>query len=174
MLFLIFFFFCVDGTLHLPPPDAPLASSGAIPGTPGGPTPLRITFKRLLLNRCQTEFEATPKPEQVAQMLAATPEEERDEKELKIRTRALSNMNFVGELYNKSMLSSKIILNVLSNLVGSMQNPPTDPSPGMTSLIAFFFWFFFGFFLVFFLFVFVFVVFFFIFYFFFLFSFFSK
>jgi hypothetical protein len=122
-----------DGTLHLPPPEGnSLASSGMIPpGTPGGApgAPPRITFKRLLLNRCQMEFENAPKPEQVAAMLAELPQEDRDEKELKIRTRALSNMTFVGELFNKSMLSSKIILAVLQGLFGSMKNPPTDPTP---------------------------------------------
>lgn len=125
--------FEADGTLHLPPPEGnSLASSGLIAPTTPGATPgaaPRITFKRLLLNRCQIEFENAPKPEQVAAMLAGLGQEERDEKELKIRTRALSNMTFVGELFNKSMLSSRIILAVLEGLFGSLRNPPTDPTP---------------------------------------------
>jgi len=56
--------------------------------------------------------------------------EDREEKELKLRQRSLGNITFIGELFNKqNYFSRRVIMNVLQGLVGSMANPPTDPTP---------------------------------------------
>jgi translation initiation factor 4G len=76
------------------------------------------------LNRCQQEFEG-PKPT----VDESLPSEEREEKLMKIRRRAQGNITFIGELFNKKVISKQITLGVLVMLLGSMSNPPTDPTP---------------------------------------------
>jgi hypothetical protein len=57
------------------------------------------------------------------------PAEEQAEKLFKLRQRALGNITFIGELFNKKVLSMQITLQVLAMLLGSMSDPPNDPTP---------------------------------------------
>ncbi|KAL6061260.1 Eukaryotic translation initiation factor 4 gamma 2 [Balamuthia mandrillaris] len=64
------------------------------------------TFRRLLLNKCQEEFENKAAIEKELEKLSA---EDKLEQELKVRNRLLGNIVFIGELFKLQMLTDKII-----------------------------------------------------------------
>jgi len=85
------------------------------------------SFKRLLLNECQTSFERN---------LAPPPElgddldfEERTVAEVKYKTRMLGNIRFVGALLSRYMLASKVLIAILEELMG-------DPTPEALESVA--------------------------------------
>eukprot|EP01122_Echinamoeba_exundans_P011646 TRINITY_DN46_c0_g1_i1.p1 TRINITY_DN46_c0_g1~~TRINITY_DN46_c0_g1_i1.p1 ORF type:complete len:1464 (+),score=574.31 TRINITY_DN46_c0_g1_i1:234-4625(+) len=83
-----------------------------------------IPFKRLLLNKCQYEFENRKKPPVIPTELPET-SEQRQELELealKIRQRNLGLMKFIGELYKKRMLIEKVMHHCLMGLLAVEDN----------------------------------------------------
>jgi translation initiation factor 4G len=74
------------------------------------------TFKRILLNRCQEEFETKPS---ISETLS---EEERIMQDFKNRKRTLGNIKFIGELFKIKMLPEKIMHNCIQQLLN-------DPEP---------------------------------------------
>ena len=68
------------------------------------------TFKRLLLNKCQEEFE---KENYIESEIEALPEDATEEQKEAIRkaakNRMLGNIRFIGELYKQKMLTEKIM-----------------------------------------------------------------
>lgn len=92
---------------------------GEMPAFPNPDGGKDVTFKSILLNVCQSEFENMPRT------LEPTPEEaERmhpDELKFKMATekgRFLANMKFIGHLFLQQLLTTKIIASILSDLVG--------------------------------------------------------
>lgn len=79
-----------------------------------GPDGSTGQFRRLLLNKCQHEFE------QESQLSEITNEEERG----KVKRRMLGNIKFIGELYLKRMLMDKIMFFCIINLVST--DPPDE------------------------------------------------
>ncbi|KAK1425081.1 hypothetical protein QVD17_20425 [Tagetes erecta] len=83
----------------------------------------KISFKRLLLNKCQKEFERRGREEEEA----ANRTEEGDnkltdeEREEKRRRRVLGNIRIIGELYKKRMLTERIIHECIKKLLGYNQ-----------------------------------------------------
>ncbi|KAK1306618.1 hypothetical protein QJS10_CPA10g01043 [Acorus calamus] len=66
----------------------------------------KITFKRVLLNKCQEEFERGEREEAEANRVEEEGEtkrskEEREQKKLQARRRMLGNIRLIGELYKK-------------------------------------------------------------------------
>nr|GMD38180.1 eukaryotic translation initiation factor 4G isoform X1 [Ipomoea batatas] len=91
----------------------------------------KITFKRLLLNKCQEEFERGKREEQEANVTGGEGEtklsdEEREEKRLKARRRMLGNIRLIGELYKKKMLTERIMHECIKNLLGETENQNPD------------------------------------------------
>ncbi|CAH8360762.1 unnamed protein product [Eruca vesicaria subsp. sativa] len=88
----------------------------------------RITFKRLLLNKCQEEFERGKKEEEEASRVAeeGQTEEEREEKRLNVRKRMLCNIRLIGELYKKRILTEKIMHACIQKLLGYDQEDPHE------------------------------------------------
>ena len=89
------------------------------------------TFKRLLLNKCQEEFE---KENSLQAELDALPDME-DEKlkeahkeqvRKKAKQRMLGNMSFIGQLYKQKMLTEKIMHECLIKLLGDIKHPEED------------------------------------------------
>ncbi|XP_077531868.1 eukaryotic translation initiation factor 4 gamma 1-like isoform X6 [Haemaphysalis longicornis] len=90
-----------------------------------------VNFRKLLLLKCQKEFEKDTgddirKAERLAKIEAAATEEERarlneelldDEK--KSKRRSLGNIRFIGELYNLNMLTAPIMFDCLRRLINS-------------------------------------------------------
>ncbi|GFY90377.1 eukaryotic translation initiation factor 4G [Actinidia rufa] len=75
----------------------------------------KITFKRVLLNKCQEEFERGEREQQEADRAdqegeVKQSEEQREEKRLQARRRRmLGNIRLIGELYKNGMLTERIM-----------------------------------------------------------------
>ena len=90
-------------------------------------------FKRLLLNKCQKEFENEKKEElEKAAQVGLSPEEV-EEKEFLLRKKKVGNMIFIGELYLQDMLSEKIMHEVIKRL---LVNPTPYPSSDDIELLC--------------------------------------
>ncbi|CAA2956159.1 eukaryotic translation initiation factor 4G [Olea europaea subsp. europaea] len=101
----------------------------------------RITFKRLLLNKCQEEFERGEKEEEEANKAdvegqAKQSEEEREEKRLRARRRMLGNIRLIGELYKKRMLTERIMHECIKKLLGQYQNPDEEDVEALCKLMS--------------------------------------
>lgn len=75
-------------------------------------------FKRLLLNRCQEEFERDP--EAIKAEWEGLGEEERAEKDFLLRKRMKGNVKFIGELFKAHMLAMEIMY-ICADML--LQNP---------------------------------------------------
>lgn len=86
-----------------------------------------LTFRRVLLNTCQEEFEGLP-------TTLEPPQEEKDqmhpgeiaEYQKKIKDRARANMKFIGKLYLRELLAARVICDVLHDLLRGDENLPEE------------------------------------------------
>ncbi|KAL7604138.1 hypothetical protein Lser_V15G15944 [Lactuca serriola] len=83
----------------------------------------KITFKRLLLNKCQEEFERGEREQAEANRTddegeVKQTEEQREEKRVQARRRMLGNIRLIGELYKKKMLTERIMHECIKKLFG--------------------------------------------------------
>jgi hypothetical protein len=97
--------------------DMVLALKQCMPEFPSPSGNKPITFKAALLNTTQSEFEA------LSQILTITPEEsnglqpeEIDTLRKKRRDRARGNMRFIGQLFLRALLGSRIIESIIKDL----------------------------------------------------------
>ncbi|KMS99890.1 hypothetical protein BVRB_1g017390 isoform A [Beta vulgaris subsp. vulgaris] len=101
----------------------------------------KITFKRLLLNKCQEEFERGEREEEEANMdlgegeIKQT-EEEREGKRLRARRRMLGNIRLIGELYKKRMLTERIMHECIKKLLGQYQNADEENIEALCKLMS--------------------------------------
>jgi len=89
------------------------------------------TFKRLLLNKCQEEFEK----ENTIDYSEAANDEEREVIRKKAKTRMLGNIIFIGELYKTRMLTEKIMHECVIKLLGDVKNPDLDEVECLVKLL---------------------------------------
>ncbi|KAJ0405780.1 hypothetical protein P43SY_003630 [Pythium insidiosum] len=121
-----------DQVLHGPYASLDLASRYATK---------ECSFKRILLNACQEEFEkdniyeeleAEHKKAKEEGTLSAESEAEFEEKRIIMKGRMLGNIRFIGELYRKGMLQERImhgcIMKLMSVRVVEGELAPTHPS----------------------------------------------
>jgi translation initiation factor 4G len=101
----------------------------------------KITFKRLLLNKCQEEFERGEREQEEANRaeeegeLKQT-EEEREEKRIQARRRMLGNIRLIGELYKKKMLTERIMHECIKKLLGQYQTPDEEDVESLCKLMS--------------------------------------
>ncbi|KAG9157688.1 hypothetical protein Leryth_014179 [Lithospermum erythrorhizon] len=91
----------------------------------------KITFKRLLLNKCQEEFERGEREQEEANKAeeegeVKQSEQEREEKRLQARRRMLGNIRLIGELYKKRMLTERIMHECIKKLLGGSGQIPDE------------------------------------------------
>jgi translation initiation factor 4G len=101
----------------------------------------KITFKRLLLNKCQEEFERGEREEAEADKTEEEGEvkqtkKEREEKRLKARRRMLGNIRLIGELYKKRMLTERIMHECIKKLLGQSQSPDEEDIEALCKLMS--------------------------------------
>ncbi|GMF41465.1 unnamed protein product [Phytophthora fragariaefolia] len=89
-------------------------------------------FRKLLLQRCQKEFEAKPDVEGLEEL----PEDVRLEKELIIKRASLGHIRFVGELFKQRMLSSRIMHECVSILFGDIKTPDEESLECLCNLLS--------------------------------------
>ncbi|XAR63295.1 hypothetical protein NMG60_11023182 [Bertholletia excelsa] len=101
----------------------------------------KITFRRLLLNKCQEEFERGEREQEEAERPdeegeAKQSEEEREEKRIKARRRMLGNIRLIGELYKKKMLTERIMHECIKKLLGQYENPDEENIEALCKLMS--------------------------------------
>eukprot|EP01018_Ginkgo_biloba_P007512 Gb_05240 [translate_table: standard] len=101
----------------------------------------KITFRRVLLNKCQEEFERgereqaeADRPEEDGEVKLS--EEEREQRKAKARRRMLGNIRFIGELYKKSMLTERIMHECIKKLLGEFDNPDEEDLEALCKLMS--------------------------------------
>ncbi|OEL19081.1 Eukaryotic translation initiation factor 4G [Dichanthelium oligosanthes] len=101
----------------------------------------KITFKRLLLNKCQEEFERGEREQAEADKAeeeggTKQSEVEREEKRIRARRRMLGNIRLIGELYKKKMLTERIMHECINKLLGEYQNPDGEDLEALCKLMS--------------------------------------
>ncbi|KAK8477898.1 hypothetical protein V6N11_039769 [Hibiscus sabdariffa] len=100
----------------------------------------KITFKRLLLNKCQEEFERGEREQEEANKLEeegeAKQSEEEREKRINARRRMLGNIRLIGELYKKKMLTERIMHECIKKLLGEYENPDEEDVEALCKLMS--------------------------------------
>ncbi|CAL0329515.1 unnamed protein product [Lupinus luteus] len=100
----------------------------------------KITFKRLLLNKCQEEFERGEKEQEEANKVdegeVKQSDEEREERRVKARRRMLGNIRLIGELYKKRMLTERIMHECIKKLLGQYQDPDEEDIEALCKLMS--------------------------------------
>ena len=95
--------------------ELPEFPSGVAGGKP-------VTFRRILLNTCQEEFEGAGKARDELESIADPAEKAAAAKRVKVRT--MGNIKLIGELYKKRMIAEKILHACVTDLLGA---PSTEP-----------------------------------------------
>jgi hypothetical protein len=100
----------------------------------------KITFRRVLLNKCQEEFERGEREQEEAEKVEPEGEtqldpKEREEKRSSARRRMLGNIRFIGELYKKSMLTERIMHECMKKLLGEYQHPDEEDVEALCKLM---------------------------------------
>lgn len=101
----------------------------------------KITFKRLLLNKCQEEFERGEREQAEADKAeeeggAKQSEGEREEKRIRARRCMLGNIRLIGELYKKKMLTERIMHECINKLLGEYQKPDEEDLEALCKLMS--------------------------------------
>ncbi|KAK7339223.1 hypothetical protein VNO77_19878 [Canavalia gladiata] len=100
----------------------------------------KITFKRLLLNKCQEEFERGEREQEEANKAdegeVKLSNEVREEKRTKARRRMLGNIRLIGELYKKKMLTERIMHECIKKLLGQYQDPDEEDIEALCKLMS--------------------------------------
>lgn len=101
----------------------------------------KVVFKRVLLNKCQEEFEKDEREEAEAEKEEEHGEknlsaEERREKKAAARRRMLGNIRFIGELYKESMLTERIMHACIKKLIGEFQHPEEENVEALCKLMS--------------------------------------
>lgn len=98
----------------------------------------KITFKRLLLNKCQEEFEREQEENdemnKVGEIKLSA--EEGEAKRITARRRMLGNIRLIGELYKKKMITEKIMHVCIKKLLGQYQNPDEEDIEALCKLMG--------------------------------------
>jgi translation initiation factor 4G len=100
----------------------------------------KITFKRLLLNKCQEEFERGEREQEEANKAdegeVKLSNEERELRRTKARRRMLGNIRLIGELYKKKMLTERIMHECIKKLLGQCQDPDEEDVEALCKLMS--------------------------------------
>lgn len=87
-----------------------------------------VSFKKLIITRCQKEFERTPDDEErnvtIKQIEECNDPEKKkelllglEEKERRVRVKSVGNIRFIGELYKQQILTTKIMHRCIRHLL---------------------------------------------------------
>eukprot|EP01113_Clastostelium_recurvatum_P048422 TRINITY_DN880_c1_g1_i2.p1 TRINITY_DN880_c1_g1~~TRINITY_DN880_c1_g1_i2.p1 ORF type:complete len:842 (-),score=323.69 TRINITY_DN880_c1_g1_i2:555-2717(-) len=106
---------------------------------PGTENDKPITFKRVLLNKCQEEFESNrqkTRKKEVPTGLSPQEMAEWEDNEMRARKKMLGNIKFIGELFKEGMLTEKIMHTCIQSLLGEMTHPLEDDMEALSKLMT--------------------------------------
>ncbi|KAH7852086.1 hypothetical protein Vadar_020463 [Vaccinium darrowii] len=87
----------------------------------------KITFKRLILNKCQEVFEGAYKiREESTQMTASEQESKRRDNDRLIKNRNLGNIRLIGELWKQKFLTEKTVHEIAKELLVHTKTCPEE------------------------------------------------
>jgi translation initiation factor 4G len=81
------------------------------------------SFKKMLANTCQEEYETTEAARNEATKLSG---EEQEEAERSAKSRLLGNVRLIAELFKKGMVNDRIMLIILGDLLGPSDGEPSE------------------------------------------------
>lgn len=90
------------------------------PGKDGKPE----SFRKMLANTCQEEYESTEFEMKNAEKLAGGLEKE--DVQARAKNRLLGNVRLIAELFKKALVNDRIMLLILSDLLGPADNNPAE------------------------------------------------
>eukprot|EP01114_Cavostelium_apophysatum_P005287 TRINITY_DN1608_c0_g1_i4.p1 TRINITY_DN1608_c0_g1~~TRINITY_DN1608_c0_g1_i4.p1 ORF type:complete len:792 (+),score=237.94 TRINITY_DN1608_c0_g1_i4:374-2749(+) len=91
-----------------------------------------MTFRRLLIENCQREFEGASKPI-IDENLSP---QEKVELEMRAKKKYLGNIKFIGELYKQKMLPEKIMHFCIESQLKELEDPVEDDIESLCKLIV--------------------------------------
>eukprot|EP01089_Gocevia_fonbrunei_P005229 TRINITY_DN1545_c0_g1_i1.p1 TRINITY_DN1545_c0_g1~~TRINITY_DN1545_c0_g1_i1.p1 ORF type:complete len:1326 (+),score=322.33 TRINITY_DN1545_c0_g1_i1:99-4076(+) len=101
----------------------------SVPGDGENAKPRQFTFKRILLNKCQEQFEKAKAAEAAEEAGLKAPQE-------KTKRRMFGNIIFIGELYKEKMLTDKIMHEcVFRKLLRNIKNPAAEDIEALCKLM---------------------------------------
>eukprot|EP01116_Phalansterium_solitarium_P018026 TRINITY_DN4612_c0_g1_i2.p1 TRINITY_DN4612_c0_g1~~TRINITY_DN4612_c0_g1_i2.p1 ORF type:complete len:1839 (+),score=606.15 TRINITY_DN4612_c0_g1_i2:180-5696(+) len=89
------------------------------------------SFRRILLNRCQEEFEGRSS----IQIPEDIDPSEREDLEIKNKRRHLGNIRFIGELYKRNQLPEKVMHHCILSLL-KLENPDEESMEALCKLVT--------------------------------------
>lgn len=81
------------------------------------------SFRKMLANTCQEEYESTE-----SARTAASNAVDKEEAQARAKNRLLGNLRLIAELFKKEMVNDRIMLLILSDLLGAAENNPSEDS----------------------------------------------
>ena len=94
-----------------------------------------LTFRRVLLNTCQEEFEGAALARSALETITDSYEREAAERKVKLRT--MGNIRLIGELYKTKMIGERILQSCISELLGKQTktDPPEENVEALINLL---------------------------------------
>ena len=95
-----------------------------------------VNFKRILLNECQVNFEKFLRPREEEGLLPGVSdggEEEEENAARKYKSKMLGNMEFVGQLLVRTMLSPRVFLAIAEQL---LVIPTDEPREALAKIMS--------------------------------------
>lgn len=83
------------------------------------------SFRKMLANTCQEEYEATESARNAAGNASSA---DKEEVQARAKNRLLGNVRLIAELFRKGMVNDRIMLLILSDLLGPADNNPPEDS----------------------------------------------
>ena len=116
--------------------DVCLRLSKELPEFPGESADGKpMTFRRILLNTCQEEFEGAGKAREELATVSDAAERAAATKRVKMRT--MGNIRLIGELFKKKMIAEKILHACVTDLLGAPgSTPPEENVEALTGLLT--------------------------------------
>lgn len=90
-----------------------------------GPDGKPESFRKMLANTCQEEYESTESARNAAGNSSSA---DKEEIQAKAKNRMLGNVRLIAELFKKGMVNDRIMLLILSDLLGPPENNPSEDS----------------------------------------------
>lgn len=104
--------------------DVCLRLSKELPEFPSPDGGKPISFRRILLNTCQEEFEGAGKARDDLLHISDAAEKASATKRVKVRT--MGNIKLIGELFKKKMIAEKILHACVTDLLGAPKSDPPE------------------------------------------------